>query len=114
MLSLFNKDDEVIKSKDGVFDKYHHIIAWIPFVASVFYCTSPLDIVSDILPLSGRIDEGFLLVATILHGIQNGVFCTYPKIRRTIKIIKYIVIIVGIIFMLGLFGHLMINSNQMP
>ena len=54
MLSLFNKDDEVIKSKDGVFDKYHHIIAWIPFVASVFYCTSPLDIVSDILPLSGK------------------------------------------------------------
>ena len=52
MFNLFNKDDEVIKSKDGVFDKYHHIIAWIPFVASVFYCTSPLDIVSDILPLS--------------------------------------------------------------
>ena len=109
MFNLFNKDDEVIKSKDGVFDKYHHIIAWIPFVASVFYCTSPLDIVSDILPLSGRIDEGFLLVATILHGIQNGVFYFNPRIRKAIRIIKYTVIIIVIIFMLGLFGHLMVN-----
>lgn len=109
MFNLFNKDDEVIKSKDCVFDKYHHIIAWIPFVASVFYCTSPLDIVSDILPLSGRIDEGFLLVATILHGIQNGVFYFNPRIRKAIRIIKYTVIIIGIIFMVGLFGHLMVN-----
>ncbi|MEI0610781.1 hypothetical protein [Brachyspira pilosicoli] len=114
MFNWFSKDEEVVNSRDTIFDKYHHIIAWIPFVASVFYCTSPLDVVSDILPLSGRIDEGFLLVATILHGIQNGVFYTYPKIRRTVKIIKYIVIIIGIIFMVGLFGHLMINSNPMP
>ena len=114
MLNWFNKDEEAVRTKDSIFEKYHHIISWIPFVASVFYCTSPLDIVSDILPLSGRIDEGFLLTATILHGIQNGVFYFYPKIRKAIRIIKYIVVIIGIIFMVGLFGHLMINSQQMP
>ncbi|WP_157151810.1 DUF1232 domain-containing protein [Brachyspira sp. SAP_772] len=110
MFNWFNKDEEeVVKSKYSIYDKYHHIIAWIPFVASVFYCTSPLDIVSDILPLSGRVDEGFLLTATILYGIQNGVFYFNPRIRRAVRIIKYIVIIIGIIFMVGLFGHLMVN-----
>ena len=114
MLNWFNKDEEAVRTKDSIFEKYHHIISWIPFVASVFYCTSPVDIVSDILPLSGRIDEGFLLAVTILYGIQNGVFYFYPKIRRVIRIIKYIVIVIGIIFMVGLFGHLMINPKQVP
>ena len=57
--------EELVKQKSP------HTGAWLWIVMVVFYTISPLDIVPDIIPIYGWIDDGLILVISILNLVQS-------------------------------------------
>ena len=57
--------EELVKQKSP------HTGAWLWIVMALFYTISPLDIVPDIIPIYGWIDDGLILVISILNLVQS-------------------------------------------
>ena len=78
--------EELVKQKSP------HTGAWLWIVMAVFYTISPLDIVPDIIPIYGWIDDGLILVISILNLVQSylkeGYEALANKFRRAKLVIK--------------------------
>jgi uncharacterized membrane protein YkvA (DUF1232 family) len=79
-------------------------------ILGVFYTISPLDIIPDI-PVIGWIDDFFVLSAAILNLFEKTTGETHHSLRKTLKVLKWIVVIAGIIviLLLVLLGTLIYN-----
>jgi hypothetical protein len=90
--------------KIGVFD-------WILFVVSVIYTISPIDIIPDILPGIGWIDDIVFLITSGLNLISKKVGETNLFLYSILKIIKFIFLFLGIIIVLLLliFGSVIVG-----
>lgn len=73
--------------------------AWILAILSIVYLISPIDIVPDI-PVVGWIDDFFISATGILNLIQAEVSKTSQGIAQGIKMLKWLIIGIGIIAIL--------------
>lgn len=73
--------------------------AWILAILSVVYLISPIDIIPDI-PIVGWVDDFFISVTGILNLIQAEVSKTSQSIAQGIKMLKWLIIGIGIIAIL--------------
>lgn len=73
--------------------------AWILAILSIVYLISPIDIVPDI-PVVGWIDDFFISATGILNLIQAEVSKTSQSIAQGIKMLKWLIIGIGIIAIL--------------
>lgn len=91
-------------------EKWEKTKALILTLIGAIYAISPLDVIPDI-PVIGWIDDFFVLSAAILNLLEHTTGRTHYTLRRTLKVTKWIVIIIGIVVVLLLFiiGALIVN-----
>lgn len=80
-------------------DKKEKNKALILALLSAIYAISPLDIIPDI-PVIGWIDDFFVLSAAVLNLLEHFTGRTNYTLRTVLKVLKWIVIILGIIVVL--------------
>ncbi|WP_157152976.1 DUF1232 domain-containing protein [Brachyspira murdochii] len=73
------------------------IMPWIPLILAAIYAVSPIDLVTDVIPVLGWFEDALFLLVGGLNGIQNGVVEANSSIRKIIKFIKWGLLIVGVI-----------------
>lgn len=73
--------------------------AWIWLIASVIYTFSPVDLLPDI-PFVGWFDDFFLLSAAVLNLLQAQMTETHLLLAKTLKMLKWIMLVLGIIIIL--------------
>lgn len=73
--------------------------ALIISVLSALYAISPIDIIPDI-PVVGWIDDFFVVTAALLNLLEHFTGKTHYTLRSILKVLKWIVIILGIIVVL--------------
>ncbi|MBO7480623.1 MAG: DUF1232 domain-containing protein [Bacteroidales bacterium] len=78
--------EELVKQKSP------HTGAWLWIVVAVFYTISPLDIVPDIIPIYGWIDDGLILAISIINLVQSYLMPKNVTLAKIIKRIKWIII----------------------
>ena len=86
-------EDVEILGKDGIYRKYstykknnrkNKLIYWIPFLLSVIYTLSPIDLVPDRIPI-GKLDDIILLAITFYYGLKKADFSDNPIINVIIR-----------------------------
>ena len=73
------------------------ITPWIPLILAIIYTVSPVDLVPDALPIVGWLEDALFLIVGGLNGIQNGVLDDNSSLKKIIKLLKWGLLIVGII-----------------
>ncbi len=73
--------------------------AWVLVVLAVVYGVSPVDILPDV-PGVGWIDDIVFLVVTIANLIQQKTADTNPILSKTMKTVKWILLLFGILVVL--------------
>lgn len=73
------------------------ITPWIPLILAVIYTVSPVDLVPDVLPIVGWLEDALFLIVGGLNGIQNGVLDDNSSLRKIIKFLKWGLLIIGVI-----------------
>lgn len=104
------EEDIEILGKDGIYRKYsvykkyqnknnNKLIYWIPFILSVIYTLSPIDLIPDRIPI-GKLDDILLLVITFIYGIKKANFSYNPIINIIIRNIILSITITGFVMMI--------------
>lgn len=70
---------------------------WIPLILAIIYAVSPVDIVPDVIPIAGWLEDGLFLIVGGLNGLQNGVLDANSSLRSIVKFLKWGLLIVGIV-----------------
>lgn len=73
--------------------------AWVLVALAVVYGVSPVDILPDV-PGVGWIDDIVFLVVTIANLIQQKTADTNPTLSKTMKTVKWILLLFGILVVL--------------
>ncbi len=73
--------------------------AWVLVALAVVYGVSPVDILPDV-PGVGWIDDIVFLVVTIANLIQQKTADTNPILSKTMKTVKWILLLFGILVVL--------------
>lgn len=68
---------------------------WIPLILALIYTVSPIDLVSDFIPIVGWLEDALLVIVGGLNGIQNGVLEANSSLRTLIKYLKWGLLIIG-------------------
>ena len=68
---------------------------WIPLILALIYTISPVDLVPDVIPVVGWLEDALLAIAGGLHGIQNGILSADSSLRTLIKYLKWGILIIG-------------------
>ena len=91
-------------------EKWEKNKAVILTLLGAIYAISPLDIIPDI-PVIGWIDDFFVLSAAILNLLEHTTGRTHYTLRKTLKVAKWIAVIIGIIVIALLFiiGAIIVN-----
>lgn len=71
--------------------------AWTALILGIIYIFSPVDFVPDVVPVAGWIDDLIIGAAGALHFLQNSVADVNTKLSSLIKMVKWILIILGAI-----------------
>lgn len=71
------------------------ILPWIPLILALIYTVSPVDLVPDVIPIVGWVEDALLLIVGGLNGIQNGVLEANSSLRGIVKFLKWGLLIVG-------------------
>ncbi|WP_157150464.1 DUF1232 domain-containing protein [Brachyspira sp. SAP_772] len=75
----------------------YKITPWIPLILAIIYTVSPVDLVPDVVPVVGWLEDALFLIVGGLNGIQNGVLEDNSSLKKIIKFLKWGLLIVGII-----------------
>lgn len=86
-----NKNNETKKSPIG---------AWIFFIASLVYTVIPIDIIPDIIPIAGYVEDGTLLLASGLNLVEQYTDKNNSTLLSILKKLKWALIILGIVAVL--------------
>jgi len=73
---------------------------WILLILAIVYAISPIDIISDIIPVGGWLDDFTALATTVLNIIQKGFVDTNTLLSNIAKILKWIILLLGVILVL--------------
>lgn len=74
-----------------------HLGAWIGAALAVLYSVSPVDILPDVVPVAGWVDDILITVTGGLNLIQSYLKEGNENLAKLLGTIKWIVIILGII-----------------
>ena len=69
--------------------------AWTALILSLIYIFSPIDFVPDVIPVVGWVDDLIIGATGILHFLQNSVADFSSGLASIIKLIKWILIVLG-------------------
>ena len=75
-----------------------HVGAWIWGVIAVLYAISPIDILPDVIPVAGWVDDILITVTGGLNLIQSYLKESNEHLARIVKGIKWVLIVLGIIY----------------
>lgn len=81
-------------------DDSSHIGAWIMAIIGVIYAISPVDIIPDVVPVAGWVDDLVITGGAILNLLEKTCGETLSGLAAIIKILKWILIVVGVIAIL--------------
>jgi uncharacterized membrane protein YkvA (DUF1232 family) len=81
---------------------------WILLILAIVYTVSPIDIISDIIPIAGWLDDFTALATTVLNIIQKGFAETNTLFSTIAKTLKWIILLLGaiLVVIILLFGTL--------
>ena len=68
---------------------------WIPLILALIYTVSPIDLIPDIIPIVGWLEDALLVIVGGLNGIQNGILDANSSLRTLIKFVKWGILIIG-------------------
>ena len=87
---------------------------WILLILAIVYTISPIDIISDIIPVAGWLDDFTALSTTVLNIIQKSFVDTNTLLSNIAKILKWIILLLGVILVviILLFGTVIIKLIQ--
>lgn len=71
------------------------IAPWIPLILAAIYTVSPVDLVPDVIPVVGWLEDALFLIVGGLNGVQNGILDADSSLRGIIKFLKWGLFIVG-------------------
>ena len=74
-----------------------HVGAWIGAALAVLYMVSPVDILPDVIPVAGWVDDLLITVTGGLNLIQSYVKEGNETLASILGMIKWVVIILGVI-----------------
>lgn len=74
-----------------------HVCAWIWGVIAVLYAISPIDILPDVIPVAGWVDDILITVTGGLNLIQSYLKESNEHLARIVKGIKWVLIVLGIL-----------------
>jgi len=78
-------------------EQVSHVGAWIGAALAVLYMVSPVDILPDVVPVAGWIDDILITVTGGLNLIQSYLKEGNDSLAKLLGTIKWIVIILGVI-----------------
>jgi len=81
--------EELVKQKST------HTGAWLWIVMAVFYTISPLDIVPDVIPIYGWIDDGLILLMSILNLVQSYLKERHEALANKFRRTKLVMVQIG-------------------
>ena len=83
-----------------------HVGAWIAFIISILYTVSQIDILPDVIPVVGWVDDLVIAATGTLNLIQKTCSETMSSLASIAKFLKWVTIILGgiAIIVLALLG----------
>ncbi len=90
-------DTETTKNNTGNNKK---LLSWIWLAAAIIYAVSPLDLVSDVIPVAGWSDDLLLSGAAVTNFIQQNFLQNSGIPNKIFKILKMIFISLAVIIIL--------------
>lgn len=77
-----------------------HVGAWVSFVLSMVYMFSPIDILPDVIPVVGWLDDFVIAATGTLNLVQRTCQESMSWLSSIAKMLKWVVIILGGILVL--------------
>lgn len=78
--------------------------SWIWLIISVIYIISPIDVIPDIIPVGGRLDDVLIIFITTINFVQQHFFQYDKKLNTILGLLKQVLILllilVSIVFIL--------------
>ena len=84
-------------SEDLEEKKESHVGAWIWAVIGIIYAISPVDILPDVIPVAGWVDDILITVTGGLNLIQSYLKESNEHLAKIVKGIKWVIIVLGIL-----------------
>ena len=84
-------------SEDLEEKKVSHVGAWIFGVIAAIYALSPVDILPDVIPVAGWVDDLLITVTGGLNLIQSYLKESNEHLAKIVKGIKWVIIVLGIL-----------------
>ena len=81
--------EELVKQKSP------HTGVWLWIVMAVFYTISPLDFIPDVIPIYGWIDDGLIMIASILNLVQSYLKGNYEALANKFRRAKLVMVQIG-------------------
>ena len=75
----------------------NHGWAWFWMIIAVLYSISPVDIIPDVIPVAGWVDDILGLGTAAVNLLQSYTAQSNAFMSSVLKIVKYILICVGVI-----------------
>ena len=92
-----NGRKEIDMSEDLEKREVSHVGAWIWGVIAVLYAISPVDILPDVIPVAGWVDDILITVTGGLNLIQSYLKESNEHLAKIVKGIKWVLIVLGIL-----------------
>lgn len=74
--------------------------AWIGLILGILYAVSPMDILPDVVPVAGWVDDLVITGTGVLNFVQAKVGETSETLASILGIFKWILIVLGVIAIL--------------
>ena len=74
-----------------------HVGAWIWAVLGIIYAISPVDLLPDVIPVAGWVDDILITVTGGLNLIQSYLKESNEHLAKIVKGIKWVLIVLGIL-----------------
>ena len=74
--------------------------AWVWLILGILYAVSPVDILPDVVPVAGWVDDLVIAGSGVLNFIQAKVGEGGEMLRTSVGVVKWILIVLGVIAIL--------------
>ena len=74
--------------------------AWVWLILGILYAVSPVDILPDVVPVAGWVDDLVIAGSGVLNFIQAKVAEGGEMLRTIVGVVKWILIVLGVIAIL--------------
>ncbi|MCQ2330348.1 MAG: DUF1232 domain-containing protein [Paludibacteraceae bacterium] len=81
-------------------EENNKVVAWIGTIITLIYLVSPLDIVPDVVPFAGQLDDIFIAITGFSNLAQKYLADYSSTLAHILGFVKWICIIVGVLVIL--------------